>query len=128
MRKASFLAFCQRPLLAVILGSGLALAATGCHQHYYYYRDPCAPGMPAAATVQTGPLCDVTTEVVDSDATVAGGSTRSTTVTGGQARSPRVVVSEPSNSSRFSCARSDPDTSQATTIVSGSTDDTKVNK
>jgi hypothetical protein len=70
----------------------------------------------------------VTTQVVEGDATVAGSATRSTTVTGGQSKSPRVVVSEPSSSSRFSWRRSDPEASLATTSVSGSTDDAKVNK
>ena len=84
--------------------------------------------MPTPTAVRTGPLCDVTTEVIDGDATVTDGTNRSTTVTGGQSKSPRVVVSEPSNTSRFSWRRSEPDSSQATTVVSGSTDDTKVNK
>jgi hypothetical protein len=128
MRKARFLAFCRRPHLGVILASSLAFAGAGCHQHYYYYGDPCAPGMPAPATVRSGPVCDVTTQVVEGEATVADGSTRSTTVTGGQAKSPRVVVSEPASSSRFSWRRSEPDGSQATTSVSGSIDDAKVNR
>ncbi len=128
MRKARFLAFCQRPLLGVILASGLAFVGAGCHQHYYYYGDPCATGMPAPTTVRTGPLCDTTTQVVEGDATVAGGSNRSTTVAGGQSKSPRVVVSQPGSASPFSWRRSDPEASQATTSGAGSTDAAKVNK
>ena|ERR1039458_7546542 len=128
MRKARFLAFCRRPLLGVILASGLAFAGAGCHQNYYYYGDPCAPGMPVSSTVRSGPLCDVPTQVVEGDTTVAGGSNRSTTVTGGQSKSPRVVVSEPGSASPFSWRRSDSDGSQAITSVQGSTNDATVNK
>jgi hypothetical protein len=128
MRKARFLAFCQRPLLGVILASGLAFAGAGCHQHYYYYGDPCAPGMPAPTAVRSGPLCDTTTQVVEGETTMADGSIRSTTVTGGQTKSPRVVVSEPGSASRFSWRRSDSDGSLATTKVEGSTNDATVNK
>jgi len=128
MRKARFALFSKRPIVLVMLASGLAFVGVGCHQHYHYYNtDPCAPGTPVSSTVRSGPLCDTTTSIVDGGTTVVD-TTRSTTVTGGQSKSPRVVVSEPGTSSRFSWRRSEPDGSTATTSVQGSLDDTKVNR
>jgi len=79
--------------------------------------------------VQAGPVCDVPTEVVEGGTKVAGGSSRSTTVTGGQTTAPRVVVSEPSSGppSRFSWRRSE-DSSLAATTVQGTTNDAPVNR
>jgi hypothetical protein len=59
---------------------------------------------------------------------VAEGSARSTTVSGGQSRSPRIVVSEPGISSRFSSWRRSNEDSLATTSVQGTVDDAKVNR
>ena len=73
-------------------------------------------------------VCDPQTSVVDVGTTVADGTSRSTTVSGGESKSPRVVVSEPGGLSRFSpWKRSDVD-SLATTSVQGSVDDSKVNR
>jgi hypothetical protein len=112
-----------------VLACGSALAGPGCHQHYHYYNtDPCAPGTPVTSTVRSSPLCDTPAATVEGGTTLSDGSTRSTTVTGGQSRSPRIVVSEPGSSSRFpSWRRTDAD-SLATTSVQGSLDDAKVNR
>jgi hypothetical protein len=135
MRKIRCLAVGQRRervVIGLILVSGLVFAAPGCHQHYHYYNttDPCAPGAVVPSTVRASSApCDSTTSIVDGGTTVADTSTRSTTVTGGQSRSPRVVTSNPdSSSSRFSSwKRSDSD-GLAQTSVSGSLDDSKVNR
>jgi hypothetical protein len=133
MRKTRCLAFIQRErqhvLAALILGSGLALAGPGCHQHYHYYNtDPCAPGTPVSSTVRSGPLCEPQASIVDGRTTVVDDSPRSTTVTGGQSKSPRVVVSEPGSSSRFSSWRRSDSDGLATTSVQGTIDDATVNK
>jgi hypothetical protein len=129
MRKARFLAFLKRTIALAVLASGLAFVGSGCHQHYHYYNsDPCAPGTPVASTMRSGTICDPQTSVVDGGTTVAEGSARSTTVSGGQARSPRVVVSEPGITSRFSSWRRSNEDSLATTSVQGTVDDSKVNR
>ncbi len=135
MRKTRCLAFGQcrqqheRALVGLILASGLAFAGSGCHQHYHYYNstDPCAPGTPVSSTVRSGSICDPQTSLVEGGTTVADGSARSTTVSGAQSKSPRVVVSNPDSSSRFSWRRSDSD-GLAQTSVQGSLDDGKVNR
>ena len=129
MRKARFLAFLKRAIVPATLASGLAFAGPGCHQHYHYYNsDPCAPGTPVASTRRSGTNCDPQTSIVDGGTTVVEGSSRSTTVSGGQSKSPRVVVSEPGSSSRFSSWRRSDEDSLATTSVQGSVDDAKVNR
>jgi hypothetical protein len=129
MRKARFLAFLKRTNVAAALASGLAFAGPGCHQHYHYYNtDPCAPAAPMPSTMRSSVNCDPQTSVVDGGTTVAESTTRSTTVSGGETKSPRVVVSNPSNNSPLSAwKRSDVD-SLATTSVQGSVDDSKVNR
>jgi len=131
MRKARFLAVLKRSIVPATLASGLAFAGSGCHQHYHYYNtDPCAPGTPVASTVRSGPICDPPTSasIVDGGTVVADGSARSTTVSGGQTRSPRVVVSEPGGSSRLSSWRRSDSDNVATTSVQGAIDDSKVNR
>jgi hypothetical protein len=106
-----------------------AMTGLGCHQHYHYYgTSPCGPTAPISSSVQSGSVCDVPTQVVEGGTSLADGSSRSTTVTGGSTATPRVVVSEPSNPSRFSWRRSDPDGSLASTSVQGTVDDAKVNR
>ena len=129
MRHAWFLAFCRRRLLGVILAGELALTGLGCHQHYYYYGDPCAPGTPMPSSVRSGPVCEVPTQVVEGGTKLADGSSRSTVVSGATPSSAsRVVVSEPSEPSRVSWRRSDPDGSLPTTSVSGTANDSSVNR
>jgi hypothetical protein len=131
MRKARFLASLKRTIVPATLASGLAFAGPGCHQHYHYYNsDPCAPGTtPVASTLRSGSICDPQTSIVDGGTTVAeGATTRSTTVSGGQTKAPRVVVSEPGSSSRFSSWRRSDADSLATTSVQGTVDDSKVNR
>src|SRR5262245_61081432 len=106
MRKARFLKFLKRTIAPAVLASGSAFVGPGCHQHYHYYNsDPCAPGTPVASTMRSGLICDPQTSIVDGGTTVADGTVRSTTVSGGKSKSPRVVVSEPGFSSRFSSWR-----------------------
>jgi hypothetical protein len=120
MRHVWFLAFCRRRLLGVILAGELALTGMGCHQHYYYYGDACAPGTTVPSTVQTGPVCDVPTQVVEGGTKLADGSTRSTVVIGAApGNSSRVVVSEATEPAKVAWRRSDPDGSLATTSVQG---------
>jgi hypothetical protein len=130
MRQAGFLSMCGRPLAGAILAGGLAFVGSGCcgQPYYCYQTTPCAPAT-IPSSVQTGPVCDVSTAVVEDGTKVTGGSSRSTTVTGGQTTAPRVVVSEPSSSSpsRFSWRRSE-DGSLAATSIRGTTDDASVNK
>jgi len=128
MRQTVILALRQRRSLGAIITGALVLSGLGCHQHYYYYSDPCAPTAPVTSSVKPGPICDVPTQVVEGGTTLADGSTRATTVTGASSHSPRVVVSEPSGRSRLSWRRSDPDGGLATTTVQGTVDDTKVNR
>ena len=88
MRKTRSLAFCQRHehiLIGLFLASGLAFAGPGCHQHYHYYNtDPCAPAFPCRAACVRRPLCDHDDLDRGRWDHVADGSTRSTTVSGGQ--------------------------------------------
>jgi hypothetical protein len=118
----------RRRALATVLVCELAVTGMGCHQHYYYYTDPCAPSAPISSSVKPGPVCDVPTQIVEGGTTLADGASRSTTVTGGSTTSPRVVVSEPAGTSRYSWRRSDPDGSLASTTVQGTVDDAKVNR
>jgi hypothetical protein len=129
MRKAHFHGFLKRTIVPATLASGLAFAGLGCHQHYHYYNsDPCAPGTPVASTMRSGAICDPQASIVDGGTTVAEGAMRSTTVSGGQSKSPRVVVSEPGGLSRLSSWRRSDADSLATTSVQGSVDDSKVNR
>jgi hypothetical protein len=129
MRKARFLESLKRAIVPATLASGLAFAGPGCHQHYHYYNsDPCAPTTPVASTMRSGTICDPPASIVDGGTTISEGSARSTTVTGGQAKSPRVVVSEPNSSSRTSSWRRSDADNLATTSVEGTVDDTKVNR
>ena len=129
MRLAGFLAFCRCRLLGFILAGAMVSAGVGCHQHYYYYGDACAPGAPVPSSVRTGPVCDVPVQSVEGGTSLASGSTRSTVVSGGSpSNSSRVVVSEASEPSRVAWRRSDPDGSLATTSVQGTTNDSSVNR
>jgi hypothetical protein len=129
MRHAWFLAICRCRLLGFILTGAMVFGGMGCHQHYYYYGDACAPGAPMPSSVRTGPVCDVPVQSVEGGAKLASGTTRSTVVSGGSPNnSSRVVVSEPSEPSRVSWRRSDPEGSLATTSVQGSTNDSSVNR
>jgi hypothetical protein len=129
MRNARFLGFLKRTIVPASLAIGLACAGLGCHQHYHYYNsDPCAPGAPVASTMRSGSICDPQTSIVDGGTTVAEGTSRSTTVSGGETKSPRVVVSQPGGLSRLSSWRRSDADSLATTSVQGSVDDSKVNR
>ena len=129
MQHAWFLAFCRRRLLGVILAGELACTGLGCHQYYYYYGDPCAPGTPVPSTVRSGSVCDVSTQAVEGGTKLADGSSRSTVVSGASpTNSSRVVVSEPSSPSRLSWRRADPDGGLATTSVQGAINDPSVNR
>ncbi len=129
MRHAGLLTFDWSRLSGVILAGAMVFAGVGCHQHYYYYGDACAPIAPVPSTVRTGPVCDVPAQSVEGGTKLSSGSTRSTIVSGGSpSNSSKVVVSEPSEPSRVSWRRSDPDGSLATTSVQGSTNDSSVNR
>ena len=129
MRHAGLLTFGWSRLSGVILAGAMVFAGVGCHQHYYYYGDACAPIAPVPSTVRTGPVCDVPAQSVEGGTKLSSGSTRSTIVSGGSpSNSSKVVVSEPSEPSRVSWRRSDPDGSLATTSVQGSTNDSSVNR
>jgi hypothetical protein len=107
----------------------MVFTGVGCHQHYYYYGDACAPIAPVPSTVRTGPVCDVPAQSVEGGTKLSSGSTRSTVVSGGSpSNSSKVVVSEPSEPARVSWRRSDPDGSFPTTSVQGSTNDSSVNR
>jgi hypothetical protein len=129
MRQAGFPTLRRRFLARALLAGGIAFSGAGCCQQpywCYYPANPCAPA-PLPSSVQAGPVCDVPTEVVEGGTKVVGGSSRSTTVSGGQAAAPRVVVSQPTNtSSRFSWRRTDDST--VATSVTGTTDDASVNR
>jgi hypothetical protein len=129
MRNARLLGLLKRTIVPATLASGMAFAGLGCHQHYHYYNsDPCAPGAPVASSMRSGTICDPQTSVVDGGTTVADGPSRSTTVSGGESKSQRVVVSEPGGVSRLSSWRRSDADSLATTSVQGSVDDSKVNR
>jgi hypothetical protein len=132
MRLGWFLTFCRHRLFGVILAGELAIMGVGCNPYCYNYRDPCcAPATPVPSTVQTGPVCDVPTQVVEGGTKLADGSSRSTVVSGATpSTSSRVVVSEPTDPSRASSSwrRSDPDGGLAATTVSGTTNDSSVNR
>jgi hypothetical protein len=129
MRQAGFLTMCARLVAGAILAGGLALAGSGCCNPPFWccQRNPCAPATVLPSTVQAAPVCDVPTEVVEGGTKLSGGSSRSTTVSGGQTTSSKVVVSEPANSSRFPWRRSE-DSSLASTTVQGTTNDAAVNR
>jgi len=132
MGSVGFVAIRPRRLLGVMFAAALAFSGFGCHQHYYYYGDACPPPAPTTSAVRAGAVCDVPTEVVEGGTKVAGGSSRSTVVTGAVTSSPtRVVVSQPRESSSESVKtawkRSDPDSSSnLSTTVQGSVNDPSV--
>ncbi len=128
MRQPWFLASCRRRMLRLSFVATLACAGWGCHQHYYYYDNPCAPASPVPSMVRSGPVCEVPTQVVEGETKVADGSSRSTIVSGGRAVAPRVVVSEPAEQAHGSWRRSDPDGSMATTSIQGNVDGASVNR
>jgi hypothetical protein len=105
----------------------------GCHQHYYYYNDPCAPATAVPSSVRSGPVCEVPSEAVPGGTKLADGSTRSTVVTGASTSSSagtssRVVVSEPAEQTKVAWRRSDPDATQATTSVKGTINDNSLDR
>ena len=122
MRQAWFLALCRRRLLGVILAGGLGMTGFGCCQHYHYYgSSACGPATTMLpSTVQTTPVSDAGTQVVEGGTKVGTGSTISSSVA--STKSSRVVVSEPRNAWK----RSDPDGSVATTSVEGTLNDTTI--
>jgi hypothetical protein len=110
---------------ALVFASAVVVSGPGCHQHYHYYNgDPCAP---VSSTVRSSTApCDPPAAVVEGGTTVSDSTVRSTTISGGKSKAPRVVTSEPGSSSRFSWRRSDPD--NVATVVEGTVDDARVNK
>ena len=129
MRSVRVLAICRRRLLGVILAGQLSFVGMGCHQNYYYYGDACPPGTAVPSTVRAGAVCDVPTQVVEGGTKLAGGSSRSTVVSGAvSSNSSKVVVSEPSEPAKVGWKRSDPDASLATTSVQGTVNDSAVNR
>lgn len=101
MRNARSMFSIGRKALGVVLAGGMCCCGWGCHQHHYYYYGgqgaggACPPGTVVPSTV-AGPVCEI-------PSTVDGGtvvSSRSTVIENG--RKSRVVVSEPTNSSRSS--------------------------
>ena len=100
MRDARSISSLGRKALGVVLAGWVCCCGWGCHQHHYYYyggQGPgaCPPGAVVPSTV-AGPVCEI-------PSTVDGGtvvSSRSTIVDNG--RRSRVVVSEPTQSSRSS--------------------------
>ncbi|WP_406696136.1 hypothetical protein V5E97_34600 [Singulisphaera sp. Ch08] len=114
---------------------GLVLSLAGCtHNHYYGPGVPICGPTPVAvpATVTNGAVCEVPTQV-GGGSVVAQGAGRSTIVSGvpvySGATTPRVVVSEPSSSSRFGrWQRASPDAGLATTRVEGAYNDTTTNR
>jgi hypothetical protein len=124
MRHVWFLTLCRRRLLGVILAGELAFTGIGCHQHYYYYGDACPPGAPVSSTVRSGAVCDVPVEVVEGGTKLADGSNRSTI----SSNSSRLVVSEPTEPAKVAWRRSDPEGSTTTTSVTGTVNDSSVNR
>jgi hypothetical protein len=131
MRQPWYLAMCRRQLLGLVLAAASACAGFGCHQHYYYYDNPCAP-TPVPSTVQSAAVVEVPTQIVDGQTKVTDGLSRSTIISGGRPTGSRVVVSEPRDTSRSSTPsswrRSDPDGNLATTSVQGTTNDAAINR
>jgi hypothetical protein len=130
MRQAWILTWRPHQALRAILAGLLAFTACGCYPQYYYYGDPaCTPAASAPRAVQAGQVCDVPTQVVEGGTKVASISTRTTIVSGATpSNSPRVVVSQPSEPSKFSWRRTDLDGSLATTSVQGGVSDSSVNR
>jgi hypothetical protein len=129
MRHVWFLTLCRRRLLGVILAGELAFTGIGCHQHYYYYGDACSPGAPVSSTVRSGAVCDVPVEVVEGGTKLVDGSNRSTIVSGAvSSNSSRLVVSEPTEPAKVAWRRSDPEGSTTTTSVTGTVNDSSVNR
>lgn len=127
MRDARSMSLLGRKALGVVLAGGICCGGGGCqHHHYYYYGSqgtgPCAPGTVVPSTV-AGPVCEI-------PSTVDGGtavSSRSTIIENG--RKSRVVVSEPtqsSRSSRFGWRSVDLDDPPAMTQVEGALENTRV--
>jgi hypothetical protein len=107
--------------------TGFGFGSAGCTHNYYYGNAVPVCGPAPAAAVPNGSVCEVPTQVVGGGALVTQGPVRSTIVSDG-ARPPRVVVSEPSDGSRFGWRPSDPDTSLATTRTEGGLDDQTINR
>jgi hypothetical protein len=130
MRQPWFRALRRWRVNWLIAAGGFACTGMGCQPHYYYYDNPCAPSSPLPSTVQAAPVAEVPTHIVAGETKVADGLTRSTTINGGRATGPRVVVSEPgdASSSSSSWRRSDPDGSMATTSVRGTINDAQVDR
>ena len=74
MRHAGLLTFDWSRLSGVILAGAMVFAGVGCHQHYYYYGDACAPIAPVPSTVRTGPVCDVPAQSVEGGTKLSSGS------------------------------------------------------
>ncbi len=97
-----------------------ASGSTGCISHNHYYT---ASGVPTYSTTDVGPfqigtVCETAPgQVVNG--TVVAQATPTTT----PAPAPRVVVSQPSTSSRLSWRRTDPESGLATTRVEGAVED-----
>jgi hypothetical protein len=132
MRQARFVMWRPQWLTRVAPFCALALAGWGCQQPpcYYYYGcgiPPCAPGVPVASPVPSGPVCEVPTQVIDGATNASDGSGRATVVRGSQ-RFPRVVMSEPADPPRSSWRRPNPDEPPPTTSVEGALGDSSVNR
>jgi hypothetical protein len=100
MRNARSMFQLGRKALGVVLAGWVCCCGWGCHQHHYYYyggQGPggaCPPGTVVPSTV-AGPVCEIPSTV---DGGTVVGSRTTTTIENG--RKSRVVVSEPSGSSR----------------------------
>ena len=118
-----------RNALCVMLAAGV-LNLTGCTHNYYYpvpgAAGPCAPVSvlpgPTASAVQTygyGEVCEVPTQVVGGGAVVATAPLMTPTL--GNARPPRVVLSDPIGRGRLRGVwhRPDPESTLATTQTEG---------
>jgi len=127
MRNARSMFLLGRKALGVALAGGICCCGWGCHQHHYYYyggqgAGACPPGTVMPSSV-AGPVCEI-------PSTVDGGtvvSSRSTVIDDG--RKSRVVVSEPTNSSRsarFGWRSAELDDAPAMTHVEGGLDDSVV--
>ena len=116
-----------RGALLTCLGLACLLCGTACtHNHYYYGYNPCAPGSTVVTpgTVQGGTVCDV-----PAGSSAVAGATPDTPLIVSKAKPPKVVVSEPGNSSssRF-WKPADTEGSQASTKVEGAIDSSTVTR
>jgi hypothetical protein len=129
MRDARSISSLGRKALGVVLAGGICCCGWGCqHHHYYYYggqgAGACPPGTVVPSTV-AGPVCEIPSSVDGGSAV----SSRSTIVDDG--RKSRVVVSEPtqsSRSSRFNWRSADPDDPPVRTLVEGGLDNSTVKR